>query len=68
VGNYRAITAPEEKNSTTNVDKATNPFRAYFINSRTVVIGLTYPGIYRHIPLSSGITKIGVKTGRSIGF
>ena len=39
---------------------------AYFINSRTVVIGLTYPRIYRPIRLFSGITKIGVKTARSI--
>ena len=45
---------------------AANPFRGYFINSRTVVIGLICPDIY-HILLSSGLTKIGVRTVYSIG-
>ena len=46
---------------------AANPFRGYFINSRTVVIGLICPEIYHHILLSSGITKIGVRTVYKIG-
>lgn len=38
----------------------------YFINSRTVVIGLTCPEIYPHTQLSSGITRIGALKVRSI--
>jgi len=40
---------------------------AYFISSKTVVIGEIYPEIYRHIQQSSGITKIGVKMALSNG-
>ncbi|MEG4069623.1 hypothetical protein QUA42_20175 [Microcoleus sp. Pol11C2] len=35
---------------------AANPFRGYFINSRTVVIRQTFPELYHNILLSSGIT------------
>ena len=34
---------------------------AYFISSRTVVIGEIYPEIYRHIQQSFGIIKTGVR-------
>ncbi|MEG4054769.1 hypothetical protein QUA57_04505 [Microcoleus sp. Pol7_B2] len=44
-----------------------NPFRGYFINSRTVVIGQTFPELYHNILLSSGITQIGVRTVYLIG-
>jgi hypothetical protein len=40
---------------------------AYFISSRTVVIGEIDPEIYRHIQLFSGITKIGVRMALSNG-
>ncbi|MEG4494197.1 hypothetical protein QUA90_23090 [Microcoleus sp. D3_18_C4] len=40
---------------------------AYFISSRTAVIGEIYPDIYRHIQPSSGITKIGVRMALSNG-
>jgi len=38
----------------------------YFINSRTVVIGLTCPEISPHTQAFSGITRIGAKKVRSI--
>jgi hypothetical protein len=43
-----------------------NSSMAYFISSRTVVIGETYPEIYHHIQLSSGTIRTGVKMAVSI--
>src|SRR4028119_2196430 len=40
---------------------AANSRAAYFTNSKMVVIGLTYPEIYRHTRQHFGITRIGVR-------
>jgi hypothetical protein len=58
VGNNRAFIIPEEENSTPSVDLRDNSSMAYFISSRTVVIGEIYPDIYRHIQQSSGLPKL----------
>jgi hypothetical protein len=45
---------------------AANSRAAYFTNSKMVVIGLTYPEIYRHTRQYFGITRIGVRKVHSI--
>lgn len=57
MGNYGDISASEEENSLSILDKVANFMLAYFINSRMVAIGLTCTENYPHTPLFFSLAR-----------